>query len=387
MSEQPEEISSQGVRVEENPILKELDLAEPLIASDRRLSQTIQNEMEKEAEDAARGSIDYTSITLLVTALVSSVVVLVSMAILGYLVVTFAFAPRRLEYSMPLPLDLVQHDLVSNISLYSMQRYLDDGQARDVFFLEQLGELSNQRPLVSVGQKFDVWLKLHVPPEFERGRPERRYAHVTSSLSTSTGAVTARASKPIQLNGRRSSALGVILWPWRFAGVLPWEHVVTVKLFSGIRERKASRSIFLATEIKARAPPGPEILEAFVGIRLRAGILQTILYYARPQSLLGKLLAVGSLVGALAASGVAIGCFQAYRNSRLHAQREDIGDGMSDVDDALLAGVSSEVSETDGSDVDVPSTAPSPIRMDSLEGTGVAEEADDLSGLRRRRAS
>ena len=95
MSEQPEEISSQGVRVEENPILKELDLAEPLIASDRRLSQTIQNEMEKEAEDAARGSIDYTSITLLVTALVSSVVVLVSIGVAFVLVMVVAVCSYR----------------------------------------------------------------------------------------------------------------------------------------------------------------------------------------------------------------------------------------------------------------------------------------------------
>ncbi len=386
MTEQSEENASLGVPVVENPErlspglsnVDELDLAEPLIASDRLLSQRIQNEM-KDGEGAANGGIDYASITLFITALLSSAVVLVSLAILGYLVITYAFAPRRLEYSMPLPLDLVGNDLVSNISLHSLQRYAEDGQARDVFLLEQLGEVESQRPLISVGQKFDVWLKLHVPPEFEKGTPERRHAHVTSSLTTSTGTVTARVSKPVCLNGRRVSVLGIVLWPWRFAGVLPWDHAVTVNLFSGTRDLKAARSVFLATQIMARSPPGPEILDATIGVRLHAGVVQTMLYYARPQSLLGKLLAVGSSVAVLAGASVVIGCYQAYRNSTRGSAGEEIGDGMSDDDDAFLAGASS--------DEGLQSATPSPVRMDSLVGPGGQsdEEGAVQAALRRRR--
>ena len=386
MSEQSDENASLGVPVDENPEnlspgltkVQELNLAESLIASDRLLSQHIQDEVKKDAEESAKGGIDYASITLFVTALLSSAVVLVSLAILGYLVVTYAFAPRRLEYSMPLPLDLVEHDLVANISLHSLQRYVDDGQARDVFLLEQLGEVDNQRPLISAVQKFDVWLKLYVPPEFEKKNPERRFAHVTSSLSTATGTVTSRISKPVYLNGRRASVLGIVLWPWRFAGVLPWDHAVTLNLFSGVREPKALRSVFLATQIKARSPPGPEILEATIGVRLRAGVVQTVLYYARPQSLLGKLLAVGSSVAVLAGAGVVVGCYQAYRNTKRADTGEDIGDGMSDDGDLLLRG---------NSDEDLPSAAPSPIRMDSVAsaGTELDDEGAVQAVLRRRR--
>lgn len=280
---------------------------------------------------------------------------------------------------MPLPLDLVEHDLVSNISLHSLQRYVDDGQARDVFLLEQLGEVESQRPLISSGQTFDVWLKLRVPPEFEKGNPARRYAHVTSSLSTSTGTVTSRVSMPVSLNGRRASVLGLVSWPWRFAGLLPWDHAVTIKLFNGIRERKAARSVFLATQIKARSPPGPEILEATIGVRLRAGMVQTVLYYARPQSLLGKLLAVGSSFAVLTGAGVVIGCYHAHRNSKLADAGADIGDdGMSDDDDVLSAGASSD----DG----LPITLPSPIQMeDSLASAVVAEGGAEHTVLRRRR--
>lgn len=407
-AQNPEETAGQSPEGDQPPspssrLLTELlEKNEPLLEADRRLSQRICDEVEaqKAERSSERPSLDARTVTLGVAALVSTTVVLCSLAVLGYLIVTFAFAPRRLEYTMPLTLDLVDHDLVSNISLSSLARYLDDGQVRDVSLLEQLGEVETQRRLLSPGQGFDVWLKLQVPPEYETGQDRsRRSGHVTASLSTHAGKVTARTSKPVSLNGRRPSVLGLMLWPWRFAGVLPREHTVTVKLFSRVRERKSAPSIFLATEIKARAPPGPDILDATIGITLRAGMVQTVLFYARPQSMLGKLLGVGSVIAAFAGAGVVIGCYQAYKNSKV-SDTVDLGDGMSDVDDALLAGLSSDEedrSDLDGSRIRVPSTAPSPIRdisntLDTLDVVDirvddVGDRVDDVGGdgLRRRR--
>ena len=161
--------------------------------------------------------------------------------------------------------------------------------------------------------------------------------------------------------------------------MLPWDHAVTVNLFSGTRDLKAARSVFLATQIMARSPPGPEILDATIGVRLHAGVVQTMLYYARPQSLLGKLLAVGSSVAVLAGAGVVIGCYRAYRNSTRGSAGEEIGDGMSDDDDDFLAGASS--------DEGLQSATPSPVRMDSLVGPGGQSEEEGAvqAALRRRR--
>ena len=404
--EREDDTNSNGISngLDADPTQKLL-LDEPILAADRRLSQRIYDEVQAQqaAEDASKrpSSLDGKTIALGVTALVSSTVVLCSIAILGYLTVTFALSPRRLEYTMPLPLDLVGHDLVSNVSLYSLQQYLEDGQARDVSLLEQDDGMGTQRPLLSPGQGFDVWMRLHVPPEYETGQDRsRRFGHVTASLSTLAGKVTARVSKPVALNGRRSSVLGLMLWPWRFVGVLPREHAVTVELFSVVRERKAAPSMFLATEIKARAPPGPDILDATIGVTLRAGLVQTVLFYVWPQSLLGKLLGVGSVLAALSGAGVVIGCYQAYKNSKMGDTADllaDLGDGMSDVDDALLAGLSSDDGDDDddmdGSTIRVPSTAPSPIRNDGvltrdLDGPdldGPDLDGPDLDGLRRRR--
>ena len=269
-------------------------------------------------------------------ALTSSAVIILAVMIIGYLVVTHAFAPRRLKYSMPVNLNLNGNDLLSNISLHSLEQYLEDGQVRDVFLLSESGDIERQKPLLIPGQVTDFWIEIKIPPEYEKLHPERKYAHVTSTLSTHGGMVVARMSKPIYLNGRPRSAFNLILSPWRWIGVFNWHHTVSVPLHLGFNEKRGLPSVFLATEIKARSAPGPEILDVSVHVAIRAGIIRKILFYARPQSLAGKSLGFGSMVAILAGVGTILWCFQAYY---IVPDSED----QSDIDQDI----SSHPSETD----------------------------------------
>lgn len=262
-------------------------------------------------------------------ALSSSVVITVSVMILGYLIVTHSLAPRRLKYSMPLNLNLEGSDLVSNISLYSLEEYLEDRQVRDVFLLDHSGELGNQKPLLSSGQVIDVWLELKIPPEYERIHPERKYAHITSTLSTYGGRVVGRTSKPIFLNGRPKSALNLVLIPWRWLGIFKRYHTVIFPLYSGFQEKNSGPSVFLATEIKARSAPGPEILDVSIHVAIRAGIIKNILFYARPQSFIGRMLGYGSLLAIFGAVGIILWCIQTYHQF-VPSNGEDISENLSE---------------------------------------------------------
>lgn len=297
-------------------------------------------------------------------ALTSSAVIVVAVMIIGYLVVTYAFAPRRLKYSMPLNLNLNGNDLVSNISLYSLEQYLEDGQVRDVFLLGESGAIDNRKQLLSPGQVIDFWIEIKTPPEYEKVHPERKYAHVTSTLFTHGGRVVARTSKPIYLNGRPRSAFNLLLSPWRWIGLLNWHHIVNVPLLLGFREKRDLPAVFLATEIKARSAPGPEILDVSVHVAIRAGAIKKILFYARPQSLIGKSLGFAAVIGILAGVGIILWCFQAY-------QFVPDSEGQSDMDQEISGHRDDTDSGSDNSD-DVKSTelVIKEIMMENLSETG-----------------
>lgn len=284
---------------------------EKIISEDEVIQESIIREyQENQAQPVSWDG--FKKLLLAAVALSSSAVIAFAVMIIAYLMITHVFAPRQLHYSMPLYLNLEGNDLTSNISLHSLNQYLEDRQVRDVFLLDQFDDLWSQKPLLSPGQVVDVWLEITVPPEYEKSRPERKYAHVTSILSSYGGRVVGRTSKPIYLNGRPKSALNLIFSPWRWFGIINRYHVINFNLHSGFYERGNYPSIFLATEIKARSAPGPEILDASIHIAIRAGILRKILFYARPQSLIGKTLGFGSVFAILGGVGIILWCFQAY---------------------------------------------------------------------------
>lgn len=315
-----------------------IDEDEKILAEDERIQESIIQEYTA----SQPGPISWNGakkVLLAGVALTSSAVITVAIMIIGYLIVTNAFAPRRLKYSMPLNLNLLGNDLVSNISLLSLDKYLEDGQVRDVFLLDQAEDLENQKPLLRPGQVADLWLELTIPPEYEKMRPERKYAHVTSTVSTYGGKAIARTSKPIYLNGRPSSAFNLLLSPWRWIGVLKKYHVVRFLVHPNYHEKRDFPSVFLATEIKARSAPGPEILDVSVHVAIRAGLIKKVLFYARPQSIIGKTLGFGSVVAILTAVGIILWCFQVYQfvpDSNEQTETEhDISGQSSDIEDTL----------------------------------------------------
>ena len=114
-----------------------------------------------------------------------------------------------------------------------------------------------------------------------------------------------------------------MLGPWRWLGLLETNHRVQVSLFSGFVERKYKPSAFISVAIKARYPPGPEVLDAKMHVSIQAGLLQRLLFYARPQSTLGNiagLLAAVTAFGGLTVIGV---CFYAYFMTQVHPEEQN----------------------------------------------------------------
>ena len=258
-----------------------------------------------------------------VVALLSASMVLVAVFVAGYLLLTNLFSPAKLHYHMPLPLDLEGHDLVSNVTFISLDQYSADGH---VWNANDVGD-ALVSPLLGQGDKFDAWLEISVPCEYERSHPERKFAHLTSELLSYQGKRVKRASKPVMLNGRPSSALSLALGPWRWLGVIDRRHVVNVKLFDGHVERKNLPTVFLSLKIKARSPPGPEILEVNLHVALRSGILRTLLFYARPQSFVGKAMGLGSFVVISSGSLVLFLCLHFYFKAAQDDASRDQEDG------------------------------------------------------------
>lgn len=189
-------------------VLQELDHDESILLNDRRIQETILKEIDKNESSpppiVTRSGL--WNFILAIIALTSSALVTLALVVVAYLVVTHAFAPQRLHYSMPMLLELQGNDLVSNISLNSLSQYYADGQIQSMLVLDQDGQVEYQKALVSPGQVMDIWMEIEVPSEYEKLHPERRYAHVSASMSTYGGKLVGRAAKPVWLNGRQSSA-------------------------------------------------------------------------------------------------------------------------------------------------------------------------------------
>lgn len=162
-------------------------------------------------EPLGTGAISWNSLrtaVLGIIALVAATVITGAMVIVAYLVVTHTLTPKRLHYVMPVPLELEGHDLKTNISLFSIDQYYVDSQIQSAELRESLtGTVA--KPLISSGQMIDIWLDIDVPGEYERQDVSRKFAHVVAELQSHKGVLRARATKPVVLNGRPSSALCV----------------------------------------------------------------------------------------------------------------------------------------------------------------------------------
>jgi hypothetical protein len=328
--------------------LQELRGGEAVQSEDEKVQALIMEDLVDKPLQPLISRDNFRKLLLAILALASSAVITCSSIIISYLLITHTFSPRRLHYTMPLPLDLRGSDLVSNISMYSLHQYHVDGQTYRILLDHK--DQSMLKPLVSPGQIIHVWLEIMVPPEYENRHPERRFAHVTSTLSTHGGEEVGKMSRPVYLNGRAGSAMDFFLMPWRWFGIIKRYHMVKVVLFSGFREMKSNPSIFLTTEIQARSPPGPEILEASVHISLQANVIQKILFYARPQSLLGKLLGVGSIIAIIVCICILWGCFQMYRTNAAVRMDEYADDDIVSEDTDTVSDCSSPRSVEGASD-------------------------------------
>jgi len=257
------------------------------------------------------------SLFLGVVALFAASMVLVAAFVAVYLLLTNLLSPAKLHYHMPLPLDLEGHDLVSNVTFMSLDQYSGDGH---VWNADDIGDDALVGLLLGQGEKFDAWLEISVPNEYERSHPERKFAHVTSELLSYQGKRVKRTSKPVMLNGRPSSALSLALGPWRWIGVVDRRHVVPVRLFKGHIEQRNLPTVFVSVRIQARSPPGPEILEVNLHVALRSGIVRKVLFYARPQSLVGKAMGLGAFLVISSGSLVLLLCLHFY----FKAAQEDV---------------------------------------------------------------
>eukprot|EP00890_Picochlorum_soloecismus_P003590 jgi/Picsp_1/4231/NSC_01740-R1_hypothetical protein CHLNCDRAFT_134746 [Chlorella variabilis] len=254
-----------------------------------------------------------------VVALLSASMVLVAAFVAGYLLLTNLLSPAKLHYYMPLPLDLEGHDLVSNVTFLSLDQYNADGY---VWNADDIGDALIS-PLLGQGGKIDAWLEISVPNEYERRHPERKFAHVTAELLSYQGKRVKRASKPVMLNGRPSSALSLALGPWRWLGVVDRRHIVPVKLFEGHVEQRNLPTVFVSVKVQARSPPGPEILEVKLHVALRSGIVRKLLFYARPQSFVGKAVGLGAFLVISSGSLVLFLCLHFYFKAAQDDVRRD----------------------------------------------------------------
>lgn len=172
-----------------------------------------------------------------------------------------------------------------------------------------------------------------------------------------------------------------MLGPWRWLGVLQRSHTIRVALFTKYVESKSRPSIYFSSLIKARSPPGPEILGARVNISLRAGLLQKILFYARPQSVLGKVLGVAAFVASIGGSSVLYACFYVYMYGK-----DDIDSGIGEQSEDDTLSLNSSDLTSGGS---VPNTPRSSIdalgdtllHSPSSRGHKTESEASDDNGV------
>lgn len=275
-----------------------------------------------------------------------SAVAAAGLGLLGYLLLSRALTPPQVLHTRTLYLDYSASDIIAQAA------FLPPGELSD-------GVPTGLPPgtrFLAPGQRVDVWLDLQLPPP--TSAPSARgscngggMAQVVAELVTLDGKTLARASRPLLLRQGGNTLWTVLTAPLRWVGLADGSKEVRVELFKNFREVDKAPFTVFQVAIKTRDPGwAPELLSAQVSVRLRMGLLRSILYTLRPGTLLMLLLGGSALACLLGGSTAAAVCFALWLYTLWGAYRSEgaaekaageAGEG-SEAGSSVLSGVDGE---------------------------------------------